>query len=90
MLTATATVAGVGLAFAVLGAFVSQAPAALPRLDAVAIDLRVLAATAAISALVAVVFGLVPTLFSLGVDPQTTRLSNAEGRWLTDYRRRCP
>lgn len=72
VLTATATVAGVGLAFAVLGAFVSQAPAALPRLDAVAIDLRVLAATAAISALVAVVFGLVPTLFSLGVDPQTT------------------
>ena len=60
LLTAAATVVGVGLAFTMVRLIVALAPADVPRLGAAAIDGRILAATSAVSALAAIVFGLFP------------------------------
>lgn len=62
---------GVLLAFLGVRLFVAAAPANLPRLGAIAISWPVLLGAAALSILTALVFGLVPALRSMRVDPQT-------------------
>lgn len=62
---------GVVLAFLGVRLFVAAAPANLPRLGAIAISWPVLLGAAALSILTAFVFGLVPALRSMRVDPQT-------------------
>jgi putative ABC transport system permease protein len=61
---------GAGAAGAAIGlrALVGMAPPDLPRLSAVAIDLRVLAATLAVAVVVGVVSGMVPTWQARRVD----------------------
>jgi predicted permease len=61
-LVLSAAVAGVALAFGGLRALVALAPADIPRLSSVTIDGTVLAVTLVVSALVSVVFGLIPAL----------------------------
>jgi putative ABC transport system permease protein len=70
VLTLTAAGVGVVLAFVLLNALLALAPADVPRLDEVRIDLRVLALTLAASVFVGVVFGLVPSLQARRVDVQ--------------------
>ena len=60
LLTALATLTGVGVAFGGLRLLLALAPADLPRLDGVHVDLRVLGATVAVAVVVAVVFAVVP------------------------------
>jgi putative ABC transport system permease protein len=60
--------AGVALAYGGLHALLALAPADIPRVADVHIDARVLFATFGVSVIVGVVFGLVPTLQSRGVD----------------------
>lgn len=62
---------GVGLAIVGTNLLLALAPADIPRIDAVGVDGRVLAVTLAVSLLVGVVFGLVPTLKARRVDLQT-------------------
>jgi putative ABC transport system permease protein len=71
VLTLTSAAVGVGLAFLLLRVLLSLAPAEVPRLDQVAIDLRVLAATLTASVGVGLAFGLVPALQARRVDVQT-------------------
>lgn len=72
---------GIALSFAGLQLFVAAAPAGLPRLGSVAISWPVLLGAAGLSILTAFVFGLVPALRSMRVDPHaamqtsTTRVS---------------
>jgi predicted permease len=68
---------GVGLAFAGTNVLLAFAPGDIPRLDAVGIDGRVLAATLAASLLTGVVFGLVPTFKARRVDLQTALRSES-------------
>lgn len=68
---------GVGLAFVGTNVLLAFAPSDIPRLDAVGIDGRVLAATVAVSLLTGVVFGLVPTLKARRVDLQTALRSES-------------
>ncbi len=82
LLTGLATAAGIGVAFAGLRLLRSLAPADLPRLDAVSVDLRVLGATAAVSAVVAVVFALVPLAQARSRDLETALKGDA-GRGAT-------
>src|SRR4030095_4470094 len=60
-LTVIGSAAGVLLAFAGLRVLLVLAPADIPRLTDVAIDLRVLGTTAGISLLIGVIFGMFPT-----------------------------
>jgi putative ABC transport system permease protein len=62
LMTALATLLGLAIAFGVVRAIVSLAPADVPRLASATVDLRVLAVTIAISTLAAVAFGLFPLL----------------------------
>lgn len=68
---------GVGLAFVGTNVLLAFAPSDIPRLDAVGIDGRVLAATLAVSLLTGVVFGLVPTFKARRVDLQTALRSES-------------
>lgn len=68
---------GVGLAFVGTNVLLAFAPSDIPRLDAVGIDGRVLAATLAVSLLTGVVFGLVPTFRARRVDLQTALRSES-------------
>jgi predicted permease len=72
VLTLVAAAVGVGLAFAGLKGLLAIAPADVPRLSGVKIDLRVLGVTLGLSMLVGLVFGLVPTFQARRVDLQTT------------------
>ncbi len=69
LLAALGSAAGVALAYGGLRALVALAPADVPRLGSVAIDARVLAATFAISLLVALAFGLLPLAQAWGMHP---------------------
>jgi len=69
-------VAGGALAVGGVRLLIALAPANLPRLDEVRVSLPVLAFAAAISMLAAIVFGLLPALRSLGVDPQAALRAN--------------
>ncbi len=60
LLTALGTAAGVALAYGGLGFLVAFAPADLPRLASVELDLRVLAFTTGLGGAVALLFGLLP------------------------------
>jgi len=73
------TGAAVGFGLAVLGTDVllALAPADIPRLDAVGIDGRILAATLGVSLLVGTGFGLVPTLKARRVDLQSALRSES-------------
>jgi predicted permease len=62
LLTVIGALAGVGLAVLGLRTLLALAPASLPRVSAVAIDLRVLGATLAVVVLVGVSFGLIPAV----------------------------
>jgi predicted permease len=68
---------GVGLAFAATNVLLAFAPGDIPRLEAVGIDGRVLAATLAVSLLTGVVFGLVPTFKARRVDLQAALRSES-------------
>jgi predicted permease len=68
---------GVGLAIAGTDVLLALAPADIPRLDDVGIDARILAATLAVSLLVGIGFGLVPTLKARRVDLQAALRSES-------------
>ncbi|RPJ81006.1 MAG: FtsX-like permease family protein, partial [Acidobacteria bacterium] len=67
-----AAVVGCVLAFAGLKGLVAIAPADVPRLSLVGVDLRVLGVTLALSVSVGLVFGLVPTLQARRLDLQSS------------------
>ena len=71
VLALVAASAGVGLAFVGLKGLLAIAPADVPRLSLVSIDIRVLGATLGVSLLIGVVFGMLPTLQARRVDLQT-------------------
>lgn len=60
LLAGVAAALGLALAQSALGLLLSTYPDALPRVDEIAVDWRVLVFTAGVTLLVAVVFGLVP------------------------------
>jgi putative ABC transport system permease protein len=62
VLAAIAACVGVGVAYALLQVLVAAAPADIPRLATVALDVRVLALTLALCLVVGCVFALVPAL----------------------------
>jgi putative ABC transport system permease protein len=70
---------GVALAWAGLSALIAVAPSDLPRLDAIAIDWRVLAATAALSIATGFLFGLAPAVQLSRTDPGQTMKEGARG-----------
>ncbi len=76
VLTVAAAGTGVALAYAGLSVLLSLAPAGVPRISLVTIDTRVLSVTLGISLLVALVFGLVPSLQARGVDLVSTLKSD--------------
>jgi putative ABC transport system permease protein len=69
VLSLAAAAAGVGLAFLGLRTLVALAPPDVPRLNAVALDLRVLAVTVGVAVAVGLIFGLFPLAQALRVDP---------------------
>jgi len=62
---------GVGVAWAGLGALVASAPADIPRLEDVHLDLRVLAFALGITTLAGLLFGLAPAWHAARTDPQS-------------------
>ena len=87
VLTLTASVLGVLLAFGGLRALVAMAPADIPRLSTVALDARVLGAALAMAVATALVFGLVPLMQSRRLDIQAA-LKSDDGRGATSGRER--
>lgn len=71
-LTLVAAVLGVALAFIGLDLLLGLAPADIPRLSAVEIDERVLGVALAMSVLVGVVFGMIPTFQARRMDLQSS------------------
>jgi len=69
--------AGVGLAFAGVRLLMALAPANIPRLDEVHVSIPALVFAASISILAAVVFGTLPALRSLRVNPQSAMQANS-------------
>lgn len=72
---------GVGVAAAGLGALVGSAPADIPRLEEVHLDLRVLLFALGITTLAGLLFGLAPAWRAARTDPQTAL--KAGGRTVT-------
>jgi predicted permease len=72
VLTLVAAAAGVALAHLGVRALVGLAPADVPRLALVSIDLPILAVTLGVSVVVAMVFGFIPTLQARTIDVQST------------------
>jgi predicted permease len=70
VLTGLAAAAGIALAVAGLRVLLAIAPAGVPRLSSVSLDLRVLGATLSVSVVVALVFGLLPTWQARRLDLQ--------------------
>jgi putative ABC transport system permease protein len=68
---------GVGLAMVGTDALLALAPGDIPRLGAVGVDGRVLAATLAVSLVVGIVFGLVPTFKARRLDLQAALRSES-------------
>lgn len=79
VLTLSAASVGVVVAYAALKALLALAPADIPRLSAVTIDLRVLAVTLSLSALVGIAFGMVPMLHARRLDLQS--ILKGAGGW---------
>ncbi len=72
-------VAGIGLAWAGLSALLAVAPRDLPRLEAIAMDWRVLLFTLGLSLATGIVFGLAPALQLARTDPGQTMKEGARG-----------
>jgi len=72
---------GVGVASAALGALVASAPADIPRLAEVHLDLRVLLFALGITTLAGLLFGLAPAWHAARTDPQSAL--KGSGRTLT-------
>ena len=85
VLTLAGVAGGVLLADRGLRAIVALAPPGIPRLDAAAVDARVLAFTAAVATLVAFAFALLPVVFARRVDIQR-QLQVQPGRRVTEGR----
>jgi putative ABC transport system permease protein len=68
ILTGAATLLGVTIAVAALRAIVAAAPADIPRLETVQIDVRVLAVAAVVAAAVTIAFALIPVLQARRLD----------------------
>jgi putative ABC transport system permease protein len=81
--------AGVGLAWLLLEALAGLAPAGLPRLDAITIDGRVLAASAVMSIVTGVLFGLAPALQVAGIAPAASLGDGGRGATGTGGRLRA-
>ncbi|MGA7382775.1 MAG: ABC transporter permease [Terriglobales bacterium] len=67
---------GIFLSFTGVRLFVAAAPASLPRLDQVHVSWLALLAAAGLSILTALLFGLLPALRSIRVDPQRAMQAN--------------
>jgi putative ABC transport system permease protein len=80
LLVLVGSVAGVALAYGGLRLLVSLAPADIPRLAEVSVDGRVLAFTAGVGALVAVVFGMMPAVLTRRIDIHETLKAHAGRR----------
>ncbi len=80
LLAAVGGGAGLLLAWWGVRAFTRINPGAIPRLDEVSVDLRVLAFTAAVSLVVGIAAGLVPALRASRPDLQTTFKEGDEAR----------
>jgi len=79
LLTLTAAVAGIGLAYVGVRFLVAIAPPDVPRLSLAAINMPVLATTLGVAILVAVAFGLLPTFQSRRINLQSS-LTDGSGR----------
>ena len=71
--------AGLGVMWAAVRAFVSIAPAHLPRIDEVTVDWRVLLVTALVTMLTGILVGLAPALTSASINPQATLQDHSRG-----------
>jgi predicted permease len=80
LLVLLGSAAGVALAFGGLRLLVSLAPGDIPRLAEVSVDGRVLAFTAGIAALVAVIFGMLPAVQTRRLDIHETLKAHASRR----------
>jgi predicted permease len=69
-------VAGIALAFLGVKLLIAFAPADVPRLNEVQVSLPVLAFAAGLSVFTALLFGILPALRSLQVDPQSALQAN--------------
>jgi len=78
LITLSGAALGVALAATALRALVALAPANVPRLEAVTLDLRVLGLTLAIAVATGLVFGLVPLVQAWRLDPQATLKSEGQ------------
>lgn len=76
VLAAVGGVAGVALAFLGVRLLIAAAPANIPRLGDVRVDVPVLFFAAGLAIFTALLFGVLPALRSLRVDPQSALQSN--------------
>lgn len=72
MLALAGTVGGLLIAFSAVESLVALAPATIPRASEIAVDGRVLFVVAGVATLIAVAFGMLPTLQSRRLDLQGT------------------
>jgi putative ABC transport system permease protein len=79
LLIVPASIAGIALALGILRLLVGAAPSYVPRLDDVAIDVRVLAVMLAVAAAATMVFTALPLVQALTTDPQAS-LAGEGGR----------
>lgn len=79
LIAAAAALVGIALAFAGVRGLLAVAPAAIPRVNDIAVDGTVLGVTLGISAVVAVVFGLLPVAGGQRVAPADA-LKSSPGR----------
>ncbi len=86
MLGLAGSALGLGLAYGALRVLVATAPAGLPRLGEIGIDMPVLLFTLGVALLAALLFGCLPVLKYAGID-LGTGLREA-GRWLSESRER--
>ncbi len=78
---------GILLAFWGMGLLLSLAPAALPHMQAITIDSRVLGFSFLLSILTAVIFGLIPGLEAAGTDPHEALKEGGRGTTTSRSRR---
>jgi putative ABC transport system permease protein len=79
VLTCLSALVGLGLAFAAVRVVAWWNPADIPRVGAVALDLRVLGFTAVVALLTSVLFSLAPALRSLKVDLNDSLKDGGQG-----------
>lgn len=78
VLAAIGGIGGIALAFLGVRLLLAAAPANIPRLNEVQVSVPVLLFAAWLSALTAILFGVLPALRSLGVNPQSALQSNTQ------------